>query len=61
MEQLKPKAWLSFMKAGSVMTALRAMRRKDHHGSRTTSLLVNTPDTTLSATNSGSRMGISLL
>ena len=49
------------MKACSGRTALRAMSMNDHQGSRTTALLVSTPDTTLSATNSGSRMGISLL
>ena len=61
MEQLKPNAVLSLMKAGSVITAFRAIRMKLHQGRRTTSLLVSTPDTTESATNSGSKIGIILL
>ena len=60
-EQFKPKAWLSRMKPGSGKIAFNTMSMNDHQGRRRTSLLVNMAPTTLSATNSGSRIGIILL
>ena len=61
MEQLKPKAVASFMKAGEGTRFLRMRRNMLHQGRRTISLLASIPATALSATNSGSRIGMILL
>ena len=61
MEQLNPKAWQSLMEAGSGKIAFNATSPKVHQGSRRTSLLVSVAPTTLSATYSGTRIGMILL
>ena len=61
MEQLNPKAWQSLIEAGSGKMAFNATSMNVHHGRRRTSLLVNVAPTTLSATYSGTRIGMILL
>ena len=55
------KGWSPSVSSEYLFFTFRAMRRKDHQGSRRTSLSVKTALTTWSATKGGSRIGISLL
>ena len=61
MEQFKPIAWLSLMKAGSGKIDFNATKVEVPKGRSRTSLLVSVAPTILSATYSGSRIGMSLL
>ena len=60
-EQFKPIAWLSLMKAGSGKIDFNATKVEVPKGRRRASLLVNVAPTILSATYSGVRIGMSLL
>jgi len=60
-EQLEPTAEESRIQAGEGTMCLTMKRNMVHQGRRTSSLLARVASTTLSATNSGFRMGMILL